>query len=104
MRAYIAGVLGLAIALPVLAQQAGERDLVLLREAMDGRLKDAASARLKDVVIGKDGTTCGLVNAKNSYGAYAGYEPFIAMKLSTGKFFIVDIGEASGQVCRDRGL
>ncbi|MEE1924601.1 hypothetical protein V0R50_22545 [Pseudomonas sp. 148P] len=83
---------------------AGSSDLAGLKVAMDDRLKDAESARFKNVRIAKNGTTCGLVNAKNSYGAYAGFEPFLAMKLSSGKFYVVGLGEAAGQVCEKDGI
>lgn len=71
---------------------------------MDDRLKDSDSAKLKDVRVGKDGTTCGLVNAKNSYGAYAGYEPFIAMKLSVGSFYVLGVGDGVGDLCASKGF
>lgn len=89
---------------PAFAEQADETDLAGLRRAMDNHLKDAESARFKDVRIGSDGTTCGLVNAKNSYGAYAGYEPFLALKLGAGSFYVIGIEEASGKVCAQQGL
>jgi hypothetical protein len=83
---------------------ASQADMDALKIAMEDRLKDAESAKYKDVRIAKDGTTCGLVNAKNSYGAYSGFEPFIAMKLSTGKFFVLGVDEASGQVCSSKNI
>lgn len=79
-------------------------DLTALKSAMEDKLKDAESAKFKDVRIAKDGTTCGLVNAKNSYGAYSGFGPFIAMKLSTGKFFVVSVDEAAGQLCSSKNI
>ncbi|MFG0419745.1 hypothetical protein [Pseudomonas sp. SWI36] len=83
---------------------ASKADLTALKSAMEDKLKDAESSKFKDVRIAKDGTTCGLVNAKNSYGAYSGFEPFIAMKLSTGKFFVLSIDEAAGQVCSSKNI
>lgn len=48
-------------------------------------LKDGGTAKIKDVIgvkVDLDGTTvyafCGEVNAKSSYGAYGGYERFVA--------------------------
>lgn len=79
-------------------------DLSAIKHAMEDRLKDSDSAKLKDVRIAKDGTTCGLVNAKNSYGAYAGYEPFIAMKLSPGNFYVLGVGEEPGKLCTSKGI
>ena len=55
------------------------------KQTLLASLKDGKSARIKDVTgvkVDLDGTTvyafCGMVNAKNSYGAYGGYERFIA--------------------------
>lgn len=81
-----------------------KKDVEALKVAMESRLKDSESARFKGVVILDDGTTCGQVNSKNSFGAYSGFEPFMAMKLSDGGFYVFDVGEASRAVCRDRGI
>lgn len=86
------------------ASEANQRDVAELKVAMEDRLKDSESARFKRVVILDDGTTCGQVNSKNSFGAYSGFEPFMAMKLSTGKFYVLDVGEESRSVCKDRGV
>lgn len=94
----------LAVSMSAVAGSVSPQDLKGIKSAMDDRLKDSESAKLKDVRIAEDGTVCGLVNAKNSYGAYAGYEPFIAMKLSTGKFYVVGVGPESGQLCASKGI
>lgn len=86
------------------ALDADKRDLDEIKAAMEDRLKDSESARFKRVVILDDGTTCGQVNSKNSFGAYSGFEPFMAMKLSSGKFYVLDVGESSRSVCKDRGV
>lgn len=105
MKRIILGVMLVTSAAPVFATELAAEEVEALRSAMDGSLKDSASARFKDVKLGKDGiTVCGMVNSKNSYGAYAGFEPFAATKLSSGKFFVAGIGKAAGQVCRDRGM
>jgi len=83
---------------------ASNDDLAALKIAMEDRLKDADSAKFKNVRIGKDKATCGLVNSKNSYGAYVGFEPFMAVKLSSGNFVVIDVGEAAGQVCSKKGI
>lgn len=52
---------------------------------LDSQLKDLGSARFKDIRLGattgKDGQTyfwlCGAVNAKNTFGAYAGWSGFV---------------------------
>lgn len=77
----------IALALFMLAScgpQAPEPELeTLARERLQQSLKDADSAKFRDLrKVGDD--ICGLVNAKNSYGAYAGYEPFWAT--DTGVF------------------
>jgi len=43
--------------------------------------KDPQSAQFKGLFVGKNGamlTLCGEVNAKNSYGAYVGFQKFFA--------------------------
>lgn len=95
---------GLSFSIAVVAGSVTPQDLSGIKIAMDGRLKDSESAKIKSVRIASDGTVCGLVNAKNSYGAYAGYEPFIAMKLSTGKFYVLGVGLESGQLCESKGI
>lgn len=40
-------------------------------------LKDPDSAKFKDVKIGENNGVVGLVNAKNSFGGYNGFKPFI---------------------------
>jgi len=48
------------------------------RELIAHQLKDPGSAQFRDL-IARDGTTCGWVNSKNSYGAYAGFSPFLVV-------------------------
>lgn len=80
-----------------------------LKAAFEERLKDADSAKFKDLTQKSSEAAgswqlCGEVNAKNSYGAYSGYEPFLAMSfVEKGKpvqYMILGIGEAAGMVCR----
>lgn len=100
-------ILGATLAVYALASMAAgltAKEIEGLRSAMDARLKDSQSARFKDVRVGDKGTTCGLVNAKNSYGAFAGYVPFMAVRLSTGDFYVVDISEEAGQICQKKGI
>lgn len=96
----------LVVASPVFAagSKATPADIAAIKAAMEDRLKDADSAKIKDVRIAKDGTTCGRVNAKNSYGAYGGFEPFIAMKLSTDSFYVLGVGEEAGTLCESKGI
>ena len=45
-----------------------------------------------------------MLSAKNSYGAYNGFEPFLGMKLSGGKFYFVGTGDAAAQMCAEKGI
>ncbi len=96
--------LAMTIATNAYSSDADQRDIEEIKVAMEDRLKDSESAKFKRVVILEDGTTCGQVNSKNSFGAYSGFEPFMALKLSTGKFYVMDVGEPSRSVCKDRGV
>lgn len=60
------------------------------------RLKDPESARFKwPQVVGDGLTYCGFVNAKNSYGGYAGAVPFMAVIGTPKKPFaaVTDLGD-----------
>ena len=58
--------------------------MTALRAAMEGRLKDADSAKYRKVQATSSGQAgslkvlCGQVNAKNSYGGYVGFRTFFA--------------------------
>ncbi|EOX4081583.1 hypothetical protein ACM65P_002639 [Vibrio alginolyticus] len=52
-----------------------------VKEVVGNELKDADSAKYKEVFNKDRITTCGLVNAKNSYGGYTGYKAFAIMHL-----------------------
>ncbi len=58
------------------------------RRVMDDQLKDYATARFRTVtaMLKRPGGVvvfCGLINSKNSYGAYTGWKPFVL----TGDYF-----------------
>lgn len=81
-------------------------DLAGIKVAMEDVLKDADSAKLKNVFLTpeeKAWRICGRVNSKNSYGAYAGYSPFLGMKFprEDGKalYVVAGVGEGAGLVC-----
>lgn len=42
-------------------------------------MKDPDAAQFNDVKAGKEGSVCGMVNGKNSFGGYVGYKPFIVL-------------------------
>ena len=52
------------------------------KDSVRSKLKDGDSAKFKDVFFsqGKDGVpvSCGWVNSKNGFGAYGGYQRYIA--------------------------
>lgn len=54
-----------------------QQDESAAKKAVQAVLKDPASAQWKDVHAFATGTTCGLVNAKNSYGGYTGFRHFL---------------------------
>lgn len=59
-------------------------------------LKDPSSAVFRDVTVNaKNGTACGLVNAKNSMGGYVGMRGFLKTKAGSVEF------EPSGEAIGD---
>lgn len=96
----------LASAVPatVFAAPGTAQDVKAIKASLQSRLKDADSAKIKGVQVAADGTTCGMLNAKNSYGAYGGFEPFLGMKLPGGKFYFVGSGDTAAQMCADKGI
>lgn len=55
-------------------------DRIAVRKAVTETLKDPESAHFRWTKrLGKDSTYCGWVNAKNSYGGYTGFMPFVAI-------------------------
>lgn len=80
-------------------------------------LKDQQSAQFRGIKAGQNGgsvTVCGEVNARNSYGGYAGFSPFIGLlaKTDSGKPAFVVVSMAStgngpiitSKMCADHGL
>jgi hypothetical protein len=72
-------------------------------------LKDSDSAKFRGVMYKMHEpsvwTMCGEVNAKNSYGGYAGFQPFYAqaLKIEPGpvEYSVVGVGKIAGQMCRE---
>jgi hypothetical protein len=52
--------------------------IAIARERVKNILKDPDSARFRSEFVARDGTVCGFVNAKNSYGGYDGFRRYIA--------------------------
>ncbi len=68
-----------AAALPVPKVQAA------IKEAIGRELKDPFSAQYDWQPVKSDMVYCGWVNAKNSYGAYDGYKPFMVLYMIGNK-------------------
>lgn len=68
------------------------------------KLKDPEAAQFRSQFIGKAGAPCGEVNAKNGFGAYAGFQRYIV----AGKELTVleadmvpgEFNNSWGQLCR----
>lgn len=78
------------------SREATPAEIKAIREAMQARLKDADSAKFRNVrVIGTANELCGDVNAKNGMGAYVGFAKFNGMLLTNRSNEVVD-GVAPG--------
>ena len=83
----------------------------VVRTGVAQELKDPEAARFTKIIAGRGAkgsiTVCGLVNGKNSYGAYTGAKPFIGVLLSD-RFLIsgsVDSNPSTTfAMCEDSGL
>lgn len=59
---------------------ASPKELSAIRASLQEQLFDADSAKFMHVQVNADQTiACGLVNAKNRYGAYVGFRPFMVI-------------------------
>ena len=96
-----------------IAQAAPELDEKLLQAAFQGELKDADSAKFRALRYKPEKEAgvwamCGEVNAKNSYGGYAGFAPFLALVLKKEQgpltYVPMGTGDAVGDVCTAAGL
>lgn len=92
------------LAAPAFAQ--ADADAIAHAKAIvANKLKDPESAQFKDLVQrppsepGKSAVVCGWVNAKNSYGGYVGFKPFLVV----GETSIVR-DEASAGAFNNRGI
>lgn len=126
MKAQLLVVLALA-AIPGISQAesrpATSAEIELVREGMQDRLKDADSAKFRNVRFGsgdESDTICGDVNAKNSFGAYDGYSAFLAMYIGPEDYedsatvkhkpsvYVLAVdsepGGAAAMTCADKGI
>lgn len=74
-------------------------DEEMIKAGVRRRLRDPASAQFEDIVVGRSprGETfaCGVVNAKNVMGGYAGRAPFYGV-MTGGEFAVASLGDADG--------
>ncbi|MGH8032507.1 MAG: hypothetical protein ACREO8_09130 [Luteimonas sp.] len=91
-------------------RDATSKEIAAIRKAMERDLLDAESARFDSVKV-KGEDMCGLVNAKNSMGAYVGYRAFNGMifKDTTGKLLAAPMGmsgseEVTRTMCAQKGI
>lgn len=76
--------LAAAAAGSAVAQAGQDSDPFVIRAkaAISAQMKDPESAQFRDVAHYKSGTIdvlCGSINAKNSFGGYVGFTPFLVM-------------------------
>ena len=93
-----------------LPRKANSTEIRWVRAALETQLKDADSARLKGLKVitsplgeDQDYTVCGLVNAKNGYGAYTGYSAINALLSAKRKLAYdvdIDTAQTDGVVAR----
>lgn len=90
-------------------RDATPKELAAIKADLEMKLKDASSAKLQSVRV-KGDKFCGMVNAKNSYGAYAGYSPIGGMvfKDTSGKqlaaVMSLDSPQVTREMCEQDGL
>lgn len=97
----IATVIGLLFAGQCAAQSTPKPPaLRIIKAAIAENLKDPESARFRNIErVDKpdasiDGIYCGEVNAKNSYGGYIGYLPFMIAILGGQPFVMAQAGDS----------
>jgi hypothetical protein len=76
-----------AAAVPMLSG-CGDADIARAHAAVESRLNDSGSAKFRNdqvlyVPPGKEKIVCGEVNAKNFYGGYAGFTPYVVEQLDS---------------------
>lgn len=58
---------------PAPIERTHAKDLQLVRD----RMKDPSAVQFRALHVGASGALCGEMNAKNSYGGYVGFKPFV---------------------------
>lgn len=69
---------GTAAAGPMIGpgRPATERESAKAKDAVTNSLKDPQSAQFRNLTVHEGDAICGEVNARNSFGGYAGFQPF----------------------------
>jgi hypothetical protein len=95
--AIVSGCASTQVSTPVeaTAPMATQADAARGRLLVRMRLKDPDSAKFSPDLL-KPGAVCGLVNAKNSFGAYAGSEPWLYI-VQTGQAMILTEGQTTSE-------
>ena len=106
MRSLAVALAAFCMCFSAIAEKPPQVDYDKLRSALDARFRDSQSARFRDAVLRKsiDGTAweiCGLVNAKNAYGGYAGYTHFVGM-IAGNAYVVTAVGDNAEAACRMR--
>ncbi|MCM2441059.1 hypothetical protein HGO34_15165 [Agrobacterium vitis] len=91
---------------PVLRYQLSDSEEALVEQTVRDGFKDPESARFDEVAAtqSQDGgvVVCGLVNARNSFGGYAGRSPFMGMltknKVGETVFLVLTSGSSKAAV------
>jgi hypothetical protein len=69
--------LGIIIALLLTGCDQHSAEKASAQKAVADLMKDPSSAQFRNVRVTPTGNVCGEVNAKNGYGAYAGFSRFV---------------------------
>ena len=77
--------------LAILVSACGNKNVDLVKKSIESELSDPSSVLYKDVNEFPEGIVCGQVNAKNKFGGYIGFTPFVfrdgqQLNLSTYNF------------------
>lgn len=93
-----------------MAAELTAKEKTTIVKAVKDQLKDPDSAKFKWVKLADRinpkhfvDSYCGLVNAKNSYGGYTGFEPFevMAARSENGKFVVISVSVSSSDLPTD---
>lgn len=60
-----------------------------VQKVVAARLADPDAAQFRNMRKAKFDDVCGEVNGKNRFGAYVGFEPFVAVRLGSGRWLVI---------------